>query len=156
MLQDFNGHAGETTGARFTRLMGQHNMPFTVLGTSSKSAKMGGQSEATLAELTAQHGALPATPVQTTSRGRHYVFQVTQAVPNSAGTVGAHPDAQGKSTPSGIDTRGDGGYIIMPPSPGYAVTCDAEPAPLPDWLLALILKPATVPRAAVRQRWLRV
>jgi len=51
VLQDFNGHAGETTGARFTRLMGQHNLPFTVLGTSSKSAKMGGQSEATLAEL---------------------------------------------------------------------------------------------------------
>lgn len=38
----------------------------------------------------------------------------------------------------GVDVRGDGGYIIMPPSPGYLIEDEAEPADLPDWLLMLV------------------
>ena len=45
----------------------------------------------------------------------------------------------------GVDVRGDGGYVIVPPSPGYSITQDAMPAPLPDWLLELVDPPAPAP-----------
>ncbi len=56
-----------------------------------------------------------------------------------------HPGEPVKNTASGIargiDTRGDGGYIILPPSKTeageYRVEGDADPAPLPPWLCGL-------------------
>jgi len=51
VIQDFNGHVEETTGDRFARLLGDAGVSYTVLGDSALSAAMGGQPEATLADL---------------------------------------------------------------------------------------------------------
>ena len=64
---------------------------------------------ASLKNLTAVHGELPATLVQQTpSGGVHYIFrypQDGQKIPNSTSKVAEK-----------IDVRGDGGYIIITPS----------------------------------------
>jgi len=46
----------------------------------------------------------------------------------------------------GVDTRGNGGYIIAPPSPGYTVIDDSSLAEMPDWLVAACLPPRPEPR----------
>jgi hypothetical protein len=51
VIADFNGHNGETAGDRFARLAGDLNLAYTVLGDKSLSASMGGQPEATFADL---------------------------------------------------------------------------------------------------------
>jgi len=64
-----------------------------------------------LAALEEEHGKLPDTLTQTTaSGGIHYLFEYPKHVKLgiSAGKLGM-----------GIDTRGEGGYIIVSPSPGY-------------------------------------
>jgi hypothetical protein len=57
---------------------------------------------------------------------------------------------------AGIDVRGTGGYVIAPPSAGYAVLVDAPLCFPPDWLLRLLAPPrrqATVrPVEVPRQR----
>ena len=74
---------------------------------------------------------LPDTRIhQTMSGGRHYFFRHAPGVRNSASKVTLAP---------GIDIRGDGGYVIFPPSEGYTVINDCEPAEWPDWLLELVL-----------------
>jgi Bifunctional DNA primase/polymerase, N-terminal/Primase C terminal 1 (PriCT-1) len=62
--------------------------------------------EASLHQLEEQHGALPETVESITPRGRHIFFRCENAqVKNSAGRL-AH----------GLDIRGDGGYVVLPPS----------------------------------------
>lgn len=62
----------------------------------------GPQGEAALAAL----GQMPATPVSLTGKGRHLIFQrPPDGLRNSAGKLGPQ-----------LDTRGDGGYIVAPPS----------------------------------------
>src|SRR5262249_1864279 len=80
-----------------------------------------------------------------TARGRHLWFECTAPITCSAGRVG-----------SGIDVRGDGGYIIAPPSihPSGAVYTWSDdsahhPAIAPDWLVQLTRKPATISQRAV-------
>lgn len=75
---------------------------------------------------------LPETRLHhTQSGGRHYLFKHAPGVRNS----------QSKKTMApGVDVRGDGGYIIHPPSLGYHIDSDADIAPWPDWLLELVLK----------------
>lgn len=107
----------------------------------------GPDGEATLAELTAAHGALPFTPQQSTGKGRHFMFGVPSEFRNSAKKVGP-----------GIDTRGDGGYIVVAPSvhpsgKRYEWAPEARPskvklADMPDWLMALLAKPDVQPSAA--------
>ena len=41
----------------------------------------------------------------------------------------------------GVDVRGEGGYIVVPPSPGYSITDDAMPADMPAWLVELLDPP---------------
>lgn len=41
----------------------------------------------------------------------------------------------------GVDVRGDGGYIIAPPSPGYSIINDLPPGEMPDWLIKACLPP---------------
>ena len=89
--------------------------------------------EATLRRLEAEHGALPATVEVITARGRHIYFKWPQEpVRNSAGKIGPH-----------IDVRGDGGYVLCPPSihPSgrrYSWSVDSADriADAPGWLLA--------------------
>lgn len=71
---------------------------------------------------------LPEKPVETRvhvtrSGGLHYLYDATAAVRSRQGVV------------PGVDTRGEGGYIIWWPAHGGRVE-DREPAPTPAWLTA--------------------
>jgi hypothetical protein len=71
---------------------------------------------------------LPRTRMHGTQHGgRHRLFLHAEGVVNRAG-----------SPAPGIDVRGQGGYIIAPPSPGYRVIDDAPIAEWPPWLLQLV------------------
>ena len=89
---------------------------------------------ASLARLEAAHGPLPATVAcRTGGGGRHLYFaHPGGVVRNRAGLA------------QGLDLRGDGGYVVAPPSlhpsggryrwePGRS-PWELEPAPLPGWL----------------------
>jgi putative DNA primase/helicase len=105
--------------------------------------------EGSLAALEAEHGPLPPTwRFLTGGGGEHILFRHPGGtVKNSAGKVGP-----------GIDVRGDGGYIVAPPSihiggRPYAISVDHHPddvtlAELPSWLLAKIAEPSAP--AAIR------
>ncbi len=83
--------------------------------------------------------ALPETRThRTRSGGLHLIFKYPAGmdIRNSAGRVAP-----------GIDVRGNGGFIISPPSPGYMVADPAEPAEMPRWLVRACMAPET-PRAA--------
>jgi len=101
-----------------------------------------------LHELEAAEWALPRTAsVVTPGRGQHFYFRhpgVT--VPNSARAVGA-----------AIDVRSDGGYVLAPPSVGaggrrYEPDERAAIAPLPEWLLERLARPAGAKRPASPSR----
>ncbi len=96
----------------------------------------------TLHELELQHGELPATVEALTGRGRHVYFKHPgKDMRNTAGKLGA-----------GLDTRGDGGYVIAPPSTHengrmYMWVADHGPddvelAELPGWLAEQLSRPA--------------
>lgn len=78
-------------------------------------------------QLEAEAGyATPTLYQDTPSGGRHLIFRHPGfELRNSAGSL----------LPAGIDVRGDGGYVVVAPTPGY-VWHDAPVADLPDWLLA--------------------
>lgn len=85
-----------------------------------------------LRSLIAQHGRLPpGLRARTGSGGWHLYFaHPGDSIPNSAGRLGP-----------GLDVRGDGGYVIAPPSNhrsggAYVFNDEAAPVPdMPDWLL---------------------
>jgi hypothetical protein len=92
--------------------------------------------EASLAELVDAHEALPATlEVRTGGGGRHLYFAHPGVrVANSVGALGP-----------GLDVRGDGGYILAPPSGHasggtYRRLTPGPPATLPGWLQALMTR----------------
>lgn len=95
---------------------------------------------ASLEALEARHDArLPRRTftVRTPSGGEHRYFRLT------GDQYGLATTTTGCLGP-GLDTRGRGGYVVAPPTalgPGrrYAVTCDAAPVPVPDWLIAAII-----------------
>jgi hypothetical protein len=97
-----------------------------------------------LEQLLDRHGALPdGRTVQTGSGGTHlYYRHPGHAVANSAGKLG-----------DGIDIRGDGGYVIAPPSRHrngqlYSVTRHGGEIPeLPAWMEAALRRQATVARS---------
>ncbi len=69
-----------------------------------------------LAELEANIGKLLATRiVRTPSGGLHLYFRHVEWITNSSGTL-----------PEGIDVRGEGGYVLVPPSSGYASEAGGE------------------------------
>jgi hypothetical protein len=96
----------------------------------------GEDGESSLRTLEAVHGAIPPTVEVITGKGRHCYFRLGEhgAVANTVGTIG-----------KGIDTRGDGGYVLAPPSVhpsgrAYAWSVDsvAEFADAPEWVHDLI------------------
>jgi len=91
----------------------------------------------TMRQLVAEYGPLPSGPrVRTGSGGWHVLFAWPgHEVRNSAGRVGP-----------GVDIRGDGGYVIAPPSvhsagERYVWTSGGQPPQVPDWLARLIEPP---------------
>ena len=92
----------------------------------------GEDGEATIRGLEAEHGPAPSTIEVITGQGRHCYFRLGDHGPvgNTAGRIGP-----------GIDTRGDGGYVLAPPSihPSgrryeWSVDTAGEFADAPDWL----------------------
>ena len=77
--------------------------------------------------------ALPFTRThKTRSGGLHLIFKRPEGVVirNSAGRIAP-----------GVDVRGDGGYVIMPPSPGYSMADQTAPAEMPLWLIKACMTP---------------
>lgn len=111
-----------------------------VVDVDVKDGRQGG------AWLDANSHRMPQTrTIRTGSGGLHiYLRWPGQRVKNSASKIAP-----------GIDVRGDGGYVIVPPSPGYSVADDAPVAEVPDWLLPALCPPepapAPVPPAAPRR-----
>lgn len=88
--------------------------------------------------LTANAERLPATRTSLTrSGGSHWWFRAVDGLRNSASKIAP-----------GVDIRGDGGYIVVPPSPGYEWRRDAEAAEMPAWLVDLCRPAELVPRPA--------
>lgn len=88
--------------------------------------------------LNANEYALPETRThKTRSGGLHLLFRIPEGVEirNSASRIAP-----------GVDVRGEGGYIILPPSPGYAVADESEPAEMPLWLIRACLPPEPAPQ----------
>jgi putative DNA primase/helicase len=102
----------------------------------------------TLAALEEQYGKLPATrTVRTPSGGMHLYFVMPgtdQPLSNSTGKLGP-----------GIDTRGQGGYIIAPPSVNSSgksyqyVDESVGLAKPPEWVIDLLIKPKKEPWHAI-------
>ena len=98
----------------------------------------------TLCDLEAKNGNLPATWISITSAGPHFWFQATAEIQSSAGRVG-----------DGCDVRGEGGYVLVPPSihpdgPVYRWSNDVPIAPAPDWLISINTQAANDLRACAR------
>lgn len=89
--------------------------------------------------------AMPVTATATTGRGQHLYFQTLDPrARSSTGRVAA-----------GIDTRGHGGYVLLPPSRHpdghrYAWLLDGDVVPCPDKLLELLSPYTSVTREPVR------
>ena len=92
----------------------------------------GADGEASLRQLEAHHTPLPTTVEVITGKGRHCYFRTAQRVIKcSAGIIG-----------TGLDVRGDGGYVLAPPSlhpSGHAYTWSVDGTEqmveAPEWLL---------------------
>jgi hypothetical protein len=90
------------------------------------------EGESSIRTLEARHGRLPPTrEVITGGGGRHLWLRYTGPIQSTADRIAR-----------GIDTRGDGGYVIVPPSihesgRAYAWSVDStdELAIAPDWLI---------------------
>jgi len=85
----------------------------------------------TLADLLTDNGQLPDTyTVETGSGGTHYYF----ALPDTGEAVRSTTGALGQ----GIDTRGEGGMVVAPPSTSgkgpYRIVDDRDPVEAPAWL----------------------
>jgi Bifunctional DNA primase/polymerase, N-terminal len=105
----------------------------------------GDEGERSLRILESKYGALPSTcEVITGGGGRHLWWRYTGPIPSTAGRIGP-----------GIDTRGDSGYCIVPPSVTkgvYTWSGDAgdDLAVAPEWLVAIVrTKPQSISERAL-------
>jgi hypothetical protein len=98
-----------------------------------------------LAALEREHGPLPETAaVRTGSGGIHAIFRHVAGVRNSGSRIA-----------SGIDIRGEGGFIVGPGSlhlsgERYAVLVDADPSDAPAWLVTAAIAKSRRPREDAR------
>lgn len=88
-----------------------------------------------LADLELEHGMLPPTLTSKTGGGGlHFFFRLTEEIRCSAGRVSPR-----------IDVRGDGGYVVVPPSEHesglrYEWQDTSDIADPPQWLIDLVTK----------------
>ncbi len=140
-----NGFKDANSDCDFVRAAWKLN-PHALIGSPTGNGTIvididGEEGEASLASLSFGLSELPPTRESSTGRGRHLWFRVPCPIRNSLGKLGP-----------GIDVRGDGGYVILPPSrhpngKSYQWTSDREVAELPaDWLE--IIKDSNVTDAA--------
>ncbi|HVE23107.1 MAG TPA: bifunctional DNA primase/polymerase [Acidocella sp.] len=119
---------------------------FSISKTAMIGMRMGKPSGLIAVDIDPRHGGenwlathladLPETRIHSTmSGGVHLLFRAPDVeIRNSASKIAP-----------GVDVRGEGGYIIVPPSPGYSIeNPDVDIADLPAWLEALC-KPAQAP-----------
>jgi len=99
-----------------------------------------------LRQIEALHGDLPVTVTGRTGNGYHLYFRHPgTSIVSRAAVAGI----------AGLDIRGDGGYVVAPPSrhaSGNEYLWEHRPdkaarAAMPDWLIKLISAPATAPVA---------
>jgi len=88
------------------------------------------------------HG-YPATLTQyTPSGGLHFLFRHLPGLGNTASSIGPK-----------LDSRGDGGYIVVAPSQvggrEYRWAGKAVPSAIPGWLVVLVRKPLPKPRRPI-------
>lgn len=99
---------------------------------------------ATLGELAAQHGGLPATMTAETATGGWHLYFRKPADVRVKNRAGIRP---------GIDVRAQGGYLVAPPSTidgkAYRWLNDDKPADCPPWLLELLTEEKKAPESAV-------
>jgi hypothetical protein len=106
----------------------------------------GPEGERSLTDLVARRWPLPSTVEVKTARGRHVYF-----------LAGGWPCSASRLGPK-LDTRGRGGYVVLPPSihpdgTAYAWSGASSFAAAPAWLTQLLVRPvlaAPVPRRFVR------
>jgi len=84
-----------------------------------------------LKELEELHGKIKTRTIRTGGGGLHFYFIHHEGIRNSAGVW------------AGVDIRGDGGYVIAPPSGHasggkYEVITDIDPVCAPAWLIDLL------------------
>ncbi len=104
----------------------------------------------TLAKFEQKHGPLPSTWRAATGGGGHLYFTADIELRNSVGKIGP-----------GLDIRGDGGYVVAPPSlhaSGKRYTWIEPPgqvalAPMPTWLLAAAQQPQAAKAAIPVGTW---
>ena len=94
---------------------------------------------ASLRQIEAKHGPLPATLISANGKGRHFWFRAECEIPCSTGKIAP-----------GLDVRADGGYVVVPPSihPNGAIyrwANDLPPAPAPLWLIQLAQRKPSPP-----------
>lgn len=83
----------------------------------------------------------PTRTHKTRSGGLHLLFRspANVEIRNSASKLAP-----------GVDVRGEGGYIIVPPSTGYTVADDTQPAEMPEWLVNACMRQQTPQELAPR------
>ena len=80
--------------------------------------------------LELEHGLLPETfTSKTQSGGYHYYYK------------GFGRNSAGNKLGPGLDTRGQGGFVVAPCSSGYAVEKDLPVAGVPEWVIDLVGRP---------------
>ena len=111
--------------------------------------------ETSFARLEKKHGALPETIEVITGCGRHLWFRAPRGrvIRNS---VGKKSSGLGE----GIDIRGEGGYVVVPPSihPSgrkYEFSVDSADvlAAAPGWLIEATSWPANKPKGKTDEEW---
>lgn len=91
---------------------------------------------ATLEQLEASRGPLPVTLTVATGNGEHRYFAAPEGV-----SIGNAAGARGRGLGAGLDVRGEGGYVVAPPSVhanGTRYTFEnlnVPVAPLPAWIV---------------------